>query len=355
VITTMKHALHERNRPGSWVAVVPVTRLILTAAVQREFRVERVVFVDSAKLPRIRRRLGIPYRISEIKKRDPHSESFWGSSDTFAVVRHSGRPEDVKNEVIRLVRDELSLLALSQLGYAKRRHSSYPAVRGEDIGGVVDRVLIETEGERHINFSHRSVQRLSPLVLDGTWVRFQRSVFFADLLKILNGTIEVARSWKQRLRRAALLAGQSQCADDIAQAFLWNMMALETVLPQPDTRKYREALTRYGEAFLGWVGFWQVDDYETKIGVAYSKRNHLVHRGERDSISIADLLFTDDLLLNILLNLVKHIDRFRSRQDVVDFAKKVEAEHILGVKHQVRPETLQFISRKYTEEDYRRI
>ncbi len=353
--TRLEQALHKRNQPATWVAVVPVTRLILTEAVQREYRVERVLFVEKAKLPRIRLRLGMPHRISEIKKRFPSGQSFWTSSDTFAVVRHSGRPEDLKNEVIRIVRDELSLLALSQLGYTKRRYSSYPAVKGDDSSGVVDRVLIESGGERHIHFSHRSVQRLRPLVLDGSWVRFQRDVFFEDLLKILNGTIPVARSWEQRLRRAALLAGQSQCSDDIAQAFLWNMIALETILPQPSTKRYRKALTRYGEAFLGWVGFWEVDDYEANIEDAYDKRNDLVHRGKRDLISIGDLLFIDDLLLNILLNLVKHVDTFQSHQDVVDFAKKVEAEHILGVRHRVRPDTLQFISRTYTDEDYRQI
>lgn len=54
-------------------------------------------------------------------------------------------------------------------------------------------------------------------------------------------------------------------------------------------------------------------------------------------------MFTDHLLLNLLSNLVAFPRLFRSKDAVVEFSEKVEAERILGAKPRVRPKDLRFI------------
>ena len=55
------------------------------------------------------------------------------------------------------------------------------------------------------------------------------------------------------------------------------------------------------------------------------------------------------------VNIIQHINIFRSKEAVIEFARKVEAEHILGVKPKVRPKTFTYISRYYTESDLEEI
>jgi len=338
------------SEPGKWVFIVPVSGVILTKDVSNEFRIKRVLLVSQEKLPRIRRRLGIPQRISDL---EPSAAGFFNSARAFAVLRHSGKAGELKNKCLRMVKDELSILAVSQLGYRKRRFGTHPAIQGEPTVARISYLLLDTEGSRGKLVD--IVRGTMPdLVLDRDWKEFHRSWFFRRLLRILNDDIKVGSSWRDDLERASVLIGQSQCSSDIAQGFLWNMIALELLLCEGG-EKYSDMLPKRAGAFLGWVGFWQTDNYADKIAEVYKNRNHFVHRGRREKITVQDLLFTDDLLYNLLLNLVRHINRFPCKQAVIDFSQKVEAEHILGVKPRVRPKPLMFVSRTYLQQDYEEI
>ena len=92
---------------------------------------------------------------------------------------------------------------------------------------------------------------------------------------------------------------------------------------------------------------------DQQIRDAYQKRCLLVHRGQREVIAPKDLLLTDDLMLNLLWNIVAHIDLFPSKNAIIDFSRKVEAGRTLGVKPRVRPKTLTFLKPSYQDEDYR--
>ena len=224
---------------------------------------------------------------------------------------------------------------------------------GEYTAGSIGNVLVCKQDSRR-NFQRRTVGKSDDLRLDGVWRTFQDKMFFSKVLGIINGQVKVSRKWQEDLKRAAVLVGQSQVSNDVAQAFLWNMIALELLLTNQQD-KHSDALPKRIEAFLGWVGFWEDDDYEAQIAEAYRKRCLFVHDGKRDEVSIEDLLFTDDLVLNLLSNLTHHSRLFTSKQDVVDFADRVECERKLGVRPKVRPGTLHFISRKYEEKDYEEI
>ena len=195
------------------------------------------------------------------------------------------------------------------------------------------------------------VGKIRPLNLDEKWRNFQKKSFFYDLMQIISGKTKVARNWRKDITNASILAGQSQSGNDIPQCFLWNMIAIETLLTQRDD-KYSEKLPERAEAFIGWAKDWKVENFETKIKDVYQKRCLFVHTGKRDHIRIADILFSDDLLLNVLNNIVRHPDIFGSKRKLIEFSENVKAEHLLGVKGKVRPKALQFIRPRYTERDF---
>ena len=103
----------------------------MTEDVDREFRIDRVTFVHRDKLPRVRRRLGLGTPVSEVKKTISRRWNFFESGLAFAMVRESGGPEAVKHRCLRIIRDELSILTLSQLGYSRRRQMGPVVPAGE--------------------------------------------------------------------------------------------------------------------------------------------------------------------------------------------------------------------------------
>jgi hypothetical protein len=109
--------------------------------------------------------------------------------------------------------------------------------------------------------------------------------------------------------------------------------------------KLLDTLPKRAEAFLGWILYWEDEDYGGRIRDVYLKRNLLLHQGKRNNITEQDLAFTDHLLLNLLTDLVRHPKLFRSKEDVIAFSERVEAERVLGVKPKVRPKTFMFIRR----------
>ena len=95
-----------------------------------------------------------------------------------------------------------------------------------------------------------------------------------------------------------------------------------------------------------------------KLREAYAKRCSYVHNGAFDEIQIKDLLFMDDILLNILVNILGHPKVFPSKLSVIEFSKKVSAEKILDLHSRlpgVRPKTLIHVSRNYSDADLAQI
>lgn len=342
-----------RERETNWVFLAPVTNLRLTEEVNYELQTNSVTLVDADHLPGRRRRLGFPERISEIRDRlfdlDKH---FFEGVDTFAVVEKGGHHEEIEEEVLQQIRDALSIVSLSLLGFASRRSPSRPVLADEK----------PTAGHRYLSVDSvdgglasrsRTFDRVGPLTTTANWVQFQNEVFFSDLLDILAGEADIRSSWREDLGRAAILAGQSQATLDLPQAFLLNMIVVEVLLTRrtQESGKKSDTLPKRAEAFLGWSGWWEEEGYEESIRTAWDKRCDLVHNGERGRIGLEDLFFTDVLVLNLLMNIVEEIDRFDSKDAIVEFSERLECQKKLDIDYQVRPRSLRFLRRTYSDKD----
>ena len=73
---------------GSWVYILPVSGMALTAAVHEEYQVDRVTFVTVRRLARVRRRLGLPKRLSEMRSLHTLAAFLGDPLQVVAVVRH---------------------------------------------------------------------------------------------------------------------------------------------------------------------------------------------------------------------------------------------------------------------------
>jgi hypothetical protein len=324
----------------SWVFMVPVGELLLMEAVGREFRVDRAIFVHRDRLPRVRRRLGLGATVSKVK-RTISDWDFFDSGTAFAVMQQAGEPEEVQHQCMKIIREELTILSLSQLGYSRRKQMG-PVTPSRDITNSYLSFLAVSSRDSARFGKYSATAPSHQLVLDGRWKDYQDLMFFTKLLKILRRETKVETDWYWELRRASLMIGESVGANDLFKSFLWNMIALEMLLTKDEKGEMLDILPRRVGALLDWSPYWEADNYEERIRNAYKKRNALLHRGRRSKLSERDVAFTDHLLSNVLTNLVSFPKLFSSKEAFVKFSKKVEAEHMLGVKSTVRPQNLRF-------------
>lgn len=350
-MTTIKEI---ENTDGTWLYLAPIRWLRLSKAVNFEFTVNQVTFVDASRLAQRRRRYGFTHQISELKKRYKGIlDRFFEGENTFATLRLTGKGKELKKKFISKINDELSILSLSQLGYSRRRHNSVPTLSEEKLVGRRSSLMFNLSADTSYQ-PNEVVGKIGPLNIDDGWRNFQRELFFYDLLKIISGKIKVSPKWRRDIKNAAILAGQSQSGHDIPQCFLWNIIALETLLTQRNDR-YSDKLPERTEAFIGWSKDWEIENFEDKIRKIYQKRCLFVHDGQRNQITIGDILFSDDLLLNVLTNIVRHPNLFGSKNKLIEFSEKVQAEHKLGIKTKVRPKTLSLTRLWYKKEDFEKI
>jgi len=266
-----------RGKPsqrGNWV--FPVGGM-LTEAVGREYRVDRVTFVHKDKLPRVRKRLGLGATVPE-RKKIIRGWDFFESANAFAVVRHSGEQEEAERRGLEMVREELSILSVPHMGYSRRRHMGPIVAPGEVPNSYISYLPVGSRGSVREALSEDGVDRTSSAEreleeLSGQGVLYKATQDPARETKVDN-------RWRRELRRASLLIGESIGANDLLKSFVWNMVTLEMLLTRQED-KVLDTLPRRAEAFLGWVLYSEDEDYGRRIRDVYRKRNLLLHQGKR--------------------------------------------------------------------------
>lgn len=338
------------QKNSDWLYISPIYHLEISKDLKGELSVGRVIFVEAKKLARIRKRIGLPIVLSKIDKKIP-GVNFFKESKTFAIVQFKGVPEQKEFECRELIENAISLISSSQLGYCNRdNNSQFGIIKTKGTG---NRFFINKNiFEAHLNTY--SETKVLPFRLDKRWKEFHKDFYFFDLLKLISSKNKMQKKWKETIIRAAAMSGKSMQSRDIEYSFLWNMIIVEMLLTEQGD-KYSESLPERAEAFIGWVGYWEENKFEEKIQNLYTKRCQFVHDGNSNNIAVEDVLFTDDLVFNLLWNIIKHIDLFPSKESVVTFSEKVQAEKLLKVKPKVQPKTLKFMNRNYDETKIKRI
>ena len=333
-----------------WLYITPIYHLEIGKALKGEISIGRVTFVEIKRLQLIRKRIGLPIVLSKIENKFP-GVNFFKESKTYAIITFKGQPEQKESECRTMVENAVNIISASQLGYCSRSNNS-------QFGLIMQRSFIhrlfinKNIFEGHLNSSVES--KVLPFQLEKRWLEFHKKFYFFDLVRVISTPNKMQIKWKDTIIKAAIMSGKSMQSRDLEYSFLWNMIIVEMLLTEQGD-KYSESLPERAEAFIGWVGYWKENDIEETIKKLYTKRCQFVHDGNSQNITVEDVLFTDNLVFNLLYNILKHIDLFPSKKSVVDFSEKVKAEKLLGIKPRVQPKTLKFMNRISNDNELKRI
>ena len=325
----------------SHTIAVPVYNLEISPEIGGIFQIERVKFVSSEKIPKIRKSLNIPLTVSELIKRFKSHAAVFTKAKTYAFISVNNPMDKELMFEHNLLREAIWLLRSSQFGREKRTNEFSFGLPEHGTRLVDEEYLIEALHGR-INIGSRLVSPIQPYKLDKAWKRYISYHFFPYLLRILHKKERITRRWRDSIRKAAILTGKSHYASELSQAFLYNMIAIETLLNTGDRDdKFSRSLYDRLNALFGWI-HKDTKKLKEMVERLYQLRCEFVHHGEYKNITIRDLFDTDELLMNLLYNVCRSIRLFSSRQHIVNLAAEIEARKTLGFQLK-RPKSLRYV------------
>ena len=330
-------------KKSNWAIFVPIYNLEISDEIGGEFRIENVVFLSSKKIPKIRKRLTMPYKISYYNKQfnpDKKFKNLFTQSKVYAFVKSKRSKDDELSREFTQISEAVYLLASSQ--FYRNKRDSRILFGGPEFSQIIfDEVLLfETTSEK-ASWRHKRISPVNPYVLNKLWTKFIAHHFFPKIITILNGKKYVKLKWKSDLRKAALLAGQSYFSSNLYESFLYNMIALEILLLGGDGKTENILVERLASLF-GWITREKLDYWFEMINHLYQLRCDLVHKGKTRDITIHDVLESDMLLANLLYNLCSLTHIIKGKEDLIKLSEKISARRTLGLRPIERPNKIQF-------------
>ncbi len=329
-----------KSKAGSHLYITPVSGVHLGEGSNGEYRIDKVTLFSPERFLKTRR---YTFIYKEWRKRAAESAAL-KSSAVVAVVSVGGEPDVARRYAHGLVKEELGILASSRLGRAGRDRRAIIGIQGcmdtydtEELllGHTVD--LVQLSSKTHVIDDLRITDE------------FLKMPHFSRLLWLIRGNGSIDDKWRRILRDVAMLAGRSQSSVEIADAFLWNMISLEQLLLGKNESGHLQKILSRCEALFGYCLLWDRMELEEAITQIYHARCALVHEGDRESITLGNLVAADIILSNVIRGVVLNSSLINSKGALFDMAEKAKARHLLGMDAREKGWRWSFSHLNYTE------
>lgn len=316
------------DQSGKWVFISPVGGIRFADDSRRELNIDGVCIVRADKLQRIRKRLKIDQCLSEshyfndIRREDK-------STDVFAVWVTGGIGRKRKEEFHKKVEKVLNVISLLQILSPSRVLNINPSIGQHNYKGGEQTISLNSKAKYEQLGFNRKGKDLE-IVYDKQ-LQVKERFFFRKLIDVIEGNTGIKNEWRNCITNAAEFAGESQGLNDTSHAFLWNFIAIETLLTKGGS-KHSEGMQNIIESLFFWIdeeldGF----SFPSKIKEAYVKRNDFVHDGKKESITLDDVIFTDMLLMNLFYIILNNQCTFSNKDALYAHAEKYRARKLLGL------------------------
>lgn len=349
--------MNKNKKPKeSFSCFIPVYGLDIGNNFNGELTIERVTFIRADKIPRIRKKLGLPKPISHYQKRQRPfgGRKILSEAKTYAYLKSRRNPDSQSFETeMRCVLEALWILGSTMLGHIDRGRCDI-SLRPYPEAKFFEEFYNFKNNSDDFTVHHTVFTAVEDFSFHTFWKRSLKRNNYIKLLRIIHGDIPVNTKWRTNLRTAAIIAGQSQFARYLHEAFFLDMVGIETLLAYPGD-KFPDALINRLFALFGWLTDEKSEMWKSIVKRLYEQRCSFVHSGEQKEITWTDLHNADTILANLLMNLSGLTKTIKSKQDIIAYANEIEARKILGKKPRVGKLPLFFKRRALTKQEVNRL
>jgi hypothetical protein len=312
---------------GKMGVFFPVFGLTLDDNIGNELRFKRVLFVSAKKIPKIRKRLGIPEVISFYKKKFTKKDIL-SEANTYAWVpfKWSEKRTDIAYER-RLAQNAVWILA-SSLFSRYDRHRFRLSLTPNIDNRIHESAFLFNLSKPEMQSSRGVFDPIEDYNLGKLEYSFLKGHFFNELIEVNSTSTPIKAKWLKLINRAASLAGRSYLADTLSDAFMYVMIAIEVLLSQQGD-KHRVVIANRINSFFSWYFDNNDKRWKNIVNRLYNLRCDLVHDGTGENLNGLDLYYAEILLRNLLRNICMKPYRFPAKQAIADHARKVEARRVL--------------------------
>ncbi len=267
------------------------------------------------------------------------AESSALDSETFIATACKGKPSAILPAAEQRCREALWVLAGTMLYFSPRSKVRSFGLRGDVSTFSSEATLLCTNRRGfHQNWEHRG--SLIPQALESRWWRYFKQRKLAKFLSFTNDP-GISKKWKQTLWRSASLVGRSRQSESRAEAFLYQMFALEALVltrgdPQRSTLAKRLCGLLYGHADTA------------EIEWLYGIRCEVVHDGNYSAVTPEALHAADYYALNTVWNAATQRRHWSNKQEFKCYcSRKFESKRPPSARMGLRVTYKRFNSKDY--------
>ena len=328
------------------IIVIPIFNLVLGKNIQKEIKIGDITFIEKNKLIRCRRRFGYDKPLSEIGKKFKNTNfELLKSSKTYAVLKYNIDPKVSVSEPMSKIREAIWILASEQFGHRRNiKRFGFPEYAKRHLSDS----FLYNKITKRVNVSFKADNVIQHSIIR-KWSDVRRYHFFPNALKIINGELPVHKDWKRDIKKAVILCGKSVFSSELSEAFLNNMIGLETLLTN-NNGNHRDLMKNRLNAIFHWIG----ENWDDAIDEIYSLRCDMVHDGDTNGITTKHLLWSDYFLKNLLLNIVNATKVLKQKSDLVQLAKEYNASQILELEFKSKLKGI-IVSASFSQNDIEKI
>ena len=157
---------------------------------------------------------------------------------------------------------------------------------------------------------------LMPLQLDADWLRRLKETRHDQIIdRVFDSALN--QDWKRQITQATVLLGRSLLSTNLTDAFLLNVIGLETLLTRQGERNGK-ILSQRVLGLTGWNFVSDLATYEKHVKNIHAIRCEFVHDSDYRNLTVENLLWSDAIFRNCLWNICLYPKFFPAKEAMAD-------------------------------------
>jgi hypothetical protein len=229
----------------------------------------------------------------------------------FGAITMRGDGDALRPQVFSDIRRACHFLAATTSFYAGRRDTvtgfapaGYPMHTRRNV------YSLDVNSHAHAaHWSHSGPTR--PFEVNAHWHTFCDALGLLSMFQIHNDAA-IDPAWRRQIIDGTAMLGRSINSLELTEAFIHDIVGLETLLTRPRERS-GTVLARRLKGLVGWAAPARIPDYETEIADLHQIRCDIVHDADYSRLTPESLLKADFYLEMAILNIVQNPRFFTSK------------------------------------------